>query len=179
METLPSYLQEECLSKRPLKYHYSRSLYVEIHLSLNPVQYDFIRKQIWLRNMFGHNIITIWSCGAKTFQYSLPTTFLIRVRNTWLLLEEKKCINSTHLHDKVINQLHHRYLHCTRSDRSFLNGLIQSRSQSLRYPYPTSLSLLLTKRIAASGNEIGLICLDDNPLEETVPPRRLFKSVKE
>ena len=37
----------------------------------------------------------------------------------------------------------------------------QSRSQSLRYPYPaeraTEVSLVLTKRIAASGNEMARV----------------------
>ena len=65
METLPSYLQEECLSKRPLKYHYSRSLYVEVHLSLNLVQYDFTKTNLTAKNVWAQHYYNLVMCGQN------------------------------------------------------------------------------------------------------------------
>ena len=82
-------------------------------------------------------------CGQN---FSIPlANYLLDTSSTCLIAVRREKKYSTHLHDKVINQLHRKYLHCTCSDHKLLNDLI---------------------------------CLDDNPLEETVP-RRLYKAVNE
>ena len=78
--------------KKTLKYHHSRSLHLEVHLSINPVQYYFTRTNFAAKNFWSQNCYNLVMCG-QTFSIPLAN-YLLDTSSTCLTAVRREKIYS-------------------------------------------------------------------------------------